>query len=157
MRPRFLALLPLALAACGGNDGTDPKGLTAADVAGRYALTFTQHAPCGDFAQQSGTLYARLDVTDADVSRDGTVGVAAGPWSNDPAVPERFRYTGHMDLKAKTLSLRLWHTLLTTGTQWEASFTGPGRAAGTLTDPIPGYKPYLSINGCRYDVTAVRQ
>jgi hypothetical protein len=142
----------LGVLACGGDGTTAPKGIDVDALNGVWELQFTKTDNCGAIATQ-GSYYLTLDFEQS----SPTVANTVSKWTNDRAVPDRFTLVGNLNPTTGAIELRMWHSVLQTGTM----VTGTVSRALTWDvegiDPIPGYNPYMSIGGCEYTVAAIRQ
>ena len=142
----YVMLCVLSFGAC-GRDSSGPAGLTSTAVNGSWEFTLTRTASCSPLALQ-GTFYATLDFYDSkDVSN------TVSKWSNSKSVPDRFNLIGNTNFKTGTTELRFWQVILDTGFIMNGTLASGGTFSGTATDPIPGYKPYLSSPSCSYTVS----
>ncbi len=68
-----------------------------------------------------------------------------------------FSATGNMDpVSGGHLTLYLWHDVLVSGADLEATVTKDGHLTGHIYDPISGRDPIFTLGACTYPLTGVR-
>lgn len=138
------------LAAIACTDANAPAGVTVDQLAGTWELTRAANPAC--LGGQTPQVYL-FRVPRGDV-RAGALSVVAN-WGTTPALP--WALTGSVDLASRTADLRFWLRVLDVGAQFRGTVDGNGTMRGTLTDPVPGYRPHLVASpGCTFEATARR-
>lgn len=148
----FIAALTVALGSCGG-DSTGPLGLSRSDVNGLWVFTVTANTDCGLIAIDAADVVASIYFSR---SADDSTGNTASKWSDDPRQPGRYDLSGDIDWGSGQATLKFWREVGDVGFQAVGTFDANGIFEGTAADPIPGYQPYMSVDGCSYDVRGHR-
>lgn len=139
----------LTVAGCGG-DSTGPGHVGPSSVNGQRSFTLVAKTHC-DFAIYSGDVVASIDFQGND-----EVGNTVSGWSNDPADPDRYNLFGSVQWGSGDATLKFWREVLEIGFEVDGHFKSDGTFEGTATDPAPGAQPYMSIDGCSYNVRGHR-
>lgn len=136
----------LLLGAVGCGDSSGPGKLTDAKVNGAWEFTLTKTTSCSALAI-NGDFYATLDF-----QGDVEIGNTVSKWTNTKTVPDRYNLIGNIQYNTGETELRFWQVVLNTGVLVEGTTRADGTFTGTGTDPIPGYRPFLSSPSCIYSV-----